>query len=79
MAISKELFLAILTQDSYNRGYASGLFGSNQIGDINDGLGSVKGTQIGSATISHVLQGIPAYFDTAFQVEAQSQGLSVVK
>lgn len=40
MAISKDLFLAILSMDAYNRGYGEGI----------SGLGG-KGTKIGSTTI----------------------------
>lgn len=40
MTISKDLFLAILSMDSYNRGYGEGI----------SGLGG-KGTKIGSATL----------------------------
>lgn len=40
MAISDDLFLAILSMDSYNRGYGTGL----------EGLGGV-GSQIGNAKI----------------------------
>jgi hypothetical protein len=43
MAISSELFLAILAMDSYNRGYNAGLGGPV------DGLG--KTGQIGNASI----------------------------
>ena len=43
MAISKDLFLAILAMDSYNRGYNAG------IGPIGVGLGLTG--QIGNATI----------------------------
>lgn len=42
MAISNDLFLAILAMDSYNRGYNAGL------GDPQTGL---TGTQIGTATV----------------------------
>lgn len=42
MAISNDLFLAILAMDAYNRGYGAGM------GDPNTGL---PGTQIGNATI----------------------------
>ncbi len=40
MTISKDLFLAILSMDSYNRGYGAGI----------EGLGG-EGTQIGAATL----------------------------
>lgn len=39
MSISKELFMAILSMDSYNRGYKSTISGE-------DGLGSNSGTTI---------------------------------
>ncbi len=39
--MNRDLFLAILAMDSYNRGYGEGL----------DGLSSRNGTQIGNATI----------------------------
>jgi hypothetical protein len=47
MSISKDLFLAILSMDSYNRGYAAG------IGDTADGLGSSSdgSISIGNAEI----------------------------
>ena len=38
MTISKDLFLSILSLDSYNRGYQSGIFDSTS-GDDPDGLG----------------------------------------
>ena len=41
MTISNELFLAILSMDSYNRGYGAGI----------EGLSQAPGTQIGTATI----------------------------
>ncbi len=47
MTISKDLFLAILSMDSYNRGYGAGLADG---GDNDpDGLGETG--QIGSATL----------------------------
>jgi hypothetical protein len=45
MTISKDLFLAIVSMDSYNRGYGSG------VGSDEDGLGSRGGTKIGTATV----------------------------
>ncbi|MEE9314666.1 MAG: hypothetical protein V3V02_08445 [Rhizobiaceae bacterium] len=42
MTISKDLMLAILSMDSYNRGYGAGI----------KGLSQAKGTQIGTATIN---------------------------
>ncbi|MGJ8573381.1 MAG: calcium-binding protein [Hoeflea sp.] len=44
MNISPELFMAILSMDSYNRGYQSGLGGI-------DGLGSDVGTKLGNASV----------------------------
>jgi hypothetical protein len=41
----QDLFVAILSMDSYNRGYNYG------IGTGDDGLGSFIGTKIGHATI----------------------------
>jgi hypothetical protein len=51
MAISKDLFLAILAMDSYNRGYNSGLTDGGE-GDP-DGLGEAG--RVGSATILNPL------------------------
>ncbi|MEQ1648014.1 MAG: hypothetical protein ABL901_16935 [Hyphomicrobiaceae bacterium] len=45
MALSNDVFLAILAMDAYNRGYGAGL------GDSTNGLGGV-GSQIGNATVS---------------------------
>jgi hypothetical protein len=45
MAISTELFMAILAMDSYNRGYNPGITAS---GRPNEGM---TGTQLGTATI----------------------------
>lgn len=45
MAISSDLFTAILAMDAYNRGYNSGL------GDAANGLGGI-GSQIGNAIVS---------------------------
>ncbi|WP_417807609.1 hypothetical protein [Thioclava sp.] len=54
MAISKELFLAILSMDSYNRGYGAGISDGGK--DDPDGLGEVKGTSaVGSATVSYTI------------------------
>jgi hypothetical protein len=51
MTISPDLFLAILSMDAYNRGYAAGI----KDGDNNDtdGLGDAAGTRIGNATVNH--------------------------
>lgn len=45
MAISNDLFMAILAMDAYNRGYNAGM------GNAQNGLGGV-GSQIGNATVS---------------------------
>ena len=60
MSISNELFLAILSMDSYNRGYDAGI----SDGDANDpdGLGGA-GSIIGNATVMDVA--LPAGFETA--------------
>jgi len=47
MAISKDVFLATLSMDAYNRGYGAGI--SDGGVDDTDGLG--ESGQIGSATI----------------------------
>jgi hypothetical protein len=49
VAISKDLFLAILAMDSYNRGYNAGVFGAS--GNAITGLGGI-GSQIGNATVT---------------------------
>lgn len=51
MSISKELYLAILAMDSYNRGYGAGIAD----GDTNDqdGLGEA-GSQIGDAAVLNI-------------------------
>ena len=49
MSISKDLFLAILSLDSYNRGYGAGLSDGGE-GDV-DGLGDTAGIKIGNATV----------------------------
>jgi hypothetical protein len=49
MTISKDLFLAILALDSYNRGYGSGLSDGGK--NDKDGLGDANGTEIGNATV----------------------------
>ena len=51
MTISKDLFLAILAMDSYNRGYGAGIADGDQ--NDTDGLGEA-GSQIGSATILNI-------------------------
>lgn len=54
MAISRELFLALLSMDAYNRGYAPGI----------TGLSDVVGTSIGSAVVSKRLQNVSDSFET---------------
>ena len=54
MTISKDLLLAILSMDSYNRGYGEGI----------SGLGGL-GTKIGSATIKTDSETVAATKDTA--------------
>ncbi len=50
MTISKELFLAILSLDSYNRGYHSAVSDGKNVEDgVDLGLGDSPGLQIGSA------------------------------
>jgi hypothetical protein len=50
MSISKELFLAILSMDAYNRGYGAGIADGGK--DDIDGLGRI-GSHIGSATVKN--------------------------
>lgn len=64
MAISKELFLAILSMDSYNRGYGAGIAGLSESSN-----GSAK---IGNATISKTL----ANFD--MEGDAKSAGFYAI-
>nr|WP_316656193.1 hypothetical protein [uncultured Gellertiella sp.] len=45
MNISKDLFMAVLAMDSYNRGYNA------SVGTAADGLGSQAGLKVGSASI----------------------------
>ncbi len=53
MTISKDLFLAILSMDAYNRGYGAGISDGEHVDSngIDHGLGDAIGTQIGNATI----------------------------
>lgn len=57
MTISKELFLAILSMDAYNRGYGAGIADGGE-GDT-DGLGDSHGTQIGTATVDQASDSDP--------------------
>lgn len=68
MAITQDLFMAILSMDSYNRGYAAG------IGSEADGLGSAsdRTVKIGNATISGNLA------DYGLAAEAQAAGFYAV-
>ena len=53
MTISKELFLAILSMDSYNRGYGAGISNGEHIENgVDLGLGDTIGSKVGSATVS---------------------------
>ena len=56
MAISKELFLAILSMDAYNRGYGASMAdGTNVDTDGNDvdGLGE-SGSKVGAAEVLNI-------------------------
>ena len=55
MTISKDLLLAILSMDSYNRGYGAGLSdGQNVVNGVDvDGLGEA-GSVIGSASVKAI-------------------------
>jgi hypothetical protein len=55
MTISKDLFLSILSMDSYNRGYGAGI----------TGLSDAKNTQIGNASISLRIQDIDDFSTSA--------------
>lgn len=59
----KDVFLAILAMDSYNRGYGAGL-NDNGAGD-GDGLGDAIGSGIGSATILSVSSSAPTGAEVA--------------
>ncbi len=64
MPISQELMLAILSMDSYNRGYGAGI----------DGLGGA-GAQIGNATLSTdstITLGLPTTSTAGFYAAAYS-------
>jgi hypothetical protein len=64
MSIPKDLFLALLSLDAYNRGYASG------IGGLTDALG----TQLGAGSVSKRLQDISEDFRT----NAQAAGIYAI-
>ena len=68
MTISNELLLAILSTDSYNRGYSSG------IGSQSDGLGSnSNGTaRTGDAIVIHNLE------DAGLQVASEAVGFYAI-
>ncbi len=55
MTISKDLFLAILSMDAYNRGYNAGISDGSQVDSngVDHGLGDAIGTKIGNAEIVH--------------------------
>ncbi|MCB1420405.1 MAG: hypothetical protein KDJ74_15920 [Notoacmeibacter sp.] len=53
MTISKDLFLAILSMDAYNRGYGAGLTdGQHIVEGIDHGLGDSSGIEIGNAVVT---------------------------
>ena len=53
MTIKKDLFLAILSMDVYNRGYGAGISDEKHVeNNIDLGLGDAVGIQIGNATIN---------------------------
>ena len=64
MSISKDLFLAILAMDSYNRGYGAGITG---LSEVSDGT-----TKIGTATVSKNIQ------DAGISAEAQAAGFYAI-
>ncbi|MFD0915921.1 hypothetical protein ACFQ14_05835 [Pseudahrensia aquimaris] len=64
MTISKDLLLALLSMDSYNRGYGAGISGLDDSSD-----GSVK---IGDATISKNIE------DASLSAEAQAAGFYAI-
>jgi hypothetical protein len=67
----KDLFLAILAMDSYNRGYDAGLMDNGE--NDPDGLGDSPGTAVGGATILDVdlPQGAQAagFYAVAYQTQ----------
>lgn len=66
MSISRELFLAILSMDAYNRGYGAGIADGGK--EDADGLG--ESGQIGAAVITKKLDDV----SSSFLDEAQSSG-----
>ena len=72
MTISKDLYLAILSMDAYNRGYGAGVADGGK--DDTDGLGdSSNGTaKIGNATVSLNLT------DAGLAATAQTAGFYAV-
>jgi cytosine/adenosine deaminase-related metal-dependent hydrolase len=75
MPISKDLFLAILSMDAYNRGYGAGLSDGEHIENgVDLGLGEALGAGLGTATISKRLSDVS---DT-FAAEAQAAGFYAI-
>lgn len=75
MPISKDLFLAILSMDAYNRGYGAGI--NNEGINDTDGLGTI-GSKIGRATVrdeSDVDDGTPSveagFYTLAYEMDAE--------
>ncbi|MDZ5696880.1 hypothetical protein [Chelativorans sp. M5D2P16] len=73
MSIHKDLFLAIISMDSYNRGYNAGLSDGKHINNgIDYGLGDTVGTQIGTAKIIRRSDSDP----NSFEVNAGFYGVA---
>jgi len=74
MPISKDLLLAILSMDSYNRGYGAGISDSGQ--NDPDGLGEASnGTVlVGTTTVSTILGDV----SQTFNAEAQAAGFYAI-
>lgn len=78
MTISKELFLAILSMDSYNRGYGAGLSDGKHVENgVDLGLGDASGSAIGSATVSSRISSDPqgaaktaGFYALAYSIDA---------